>query len=157
VNTKLLEILACPQCKGVLDASSQDAEIIDGTLTCSHCRKNYPITNGIARFVEPDNYGASFGYQWNLFRKEQLDSYNGTTLSADRLWSETGWTPEELKGKWVLDVGCGAGRFLDVSSKSDAEVVGIDLSNAIDAAKKNLEGRNNLHFIQASIYDLPFS
>ena len=74
MTTKLLEILACPQCKGVLDASSQDAEIIDGTLTWSHCRKNYPITNGIARFVEPDNYGASFGYQWNLFRKEQLDS-----------------------------------------------------------------------------------
>lgn len=156
MNTKLLGILACPQCKGVLDASSGDAEIIEGTLTCSHCRKNYPITNGIPRFVAPDNYASSFGYQWNLFRKEQIDSHNGTTLSADRLWAETGWTPEELKDEWVLDAGCGAGRFLDAVSASEGQIVGIDISSAIDAAKENLKGRDNVHFVQASIYELPF-
>ncbi len=103
-----------------------------------------------------ENYASSFGYQWSLFRKEQIDSYNGTTLSADRFWSETDWTPERLKNKWVLDAGCGAGRFLDVAASSEGEIVGIDISSAIDAAKENLRGRENVHFVQASIYDLPF-
>jgi len=156
MNRKLLEILACPACRGDLAAPPGTDEIVDGVLGCQGCDKEYTVSNGIPRFVEPDNYASSFGYQWNLFRKEQLDSYNGTTLSADRLWSETGWTKDEIAGKWVLDAGCGAGRFLDAASASEGEIVGIDISSAIDAARANLDGRPNVHFIQASIYDLPF-
>lgn len=157
MKKKLLEILVCPSCKGALAASEiVDGEIEDGELRCEKCGEKYPVINGIPRFVKSDNYASSFGYQWNLFRKEQLDSYNGTTLSADRLWSETGWRKEDLKGKWVLDAGCGAGRFIDAASVSGAELVGIDISSAIDAAKDNLGGRPNVHFVQASIYELPF-
>nr|MDQ2936990.1 class I SAM-dependent methyltransferase [Acidobacteriota bacterium] len=61
-----------------------------------------------------------------------------------------------LKGKWVLDAGCGAGRFLDVASESEADVVGLDVATAIDAARANLSGRKNVHFVQASVYELPF-
>ncbi len=158
MKKKLLEILSCPECLGDLQltTTTDEVEINEGNLTCESCSKEYPITNGIPRFVEADNYAASFGYQWNLFRKEQIDSHNGTTLSADRLWTETGWAPGELKGNWVLDVGCGAGRFLDAASRSEGEIVGVDISSAVDAAKVNLEGRDNVHFVQASIYELPF-
>lgn len=155
MKKEFLEILACPKCKGGL--TFLPGEIADeGTLECAGCNAAYRITNGIPRFVEQDNYASSFGYQWNLFRKEQIDSYNGTTLSADRFWSETGWAKEDLKEKWVLDAGCGAGRFLDVAASSEAEIVGVDISSAIDAAKENLAGRQNVHFVQASIYELPF-
>lgn len=160
MKKKLLDIIVCIKCKSQLDCESSEIasndEIIEGVLTCRNCGQTYEITNGIPRFVELDNYGSSFGYQWNLFRKEQIDSHNGTDLSAKRFWSETGWTKEQLADKWILDAGCGAGRFLDVSSMSDGDVVGIDISNAIDAAQENLKGRENVHFIQASIYDLPF-
>lgn len=157
MKRKILEILACPKCHGELDLTTGDqGEVADGRLDCAGCGAAYPIINGIPRFVEMDNYASSFGYQWNLFRKEQIDSHNGTTLSADRFWTETGWSREELAGKWVLDAGCGAGRFLDVASRTEGEIVGIDISSAIDAAKENLRGRDNIHFIQASIYTLPF-
>lgn len=157
MKKELLDILVCPTCSGELEVGVSVDEIIDkGSLECSSCGKVYPISNGIPRFVPSDNYASSFGYQWNLFRKEQIDSHNGTTLSADRFWSETSWRREEMSGKWVLDAGCGAGRFLDAASKSDAQIVGIDISSAIDAAKANLDGRDNVHFIQASIYELPF-
>lgn len=156
MKSSLLKILACPNCKGELVADPAEPEIINGVLICKDCKSQFPITNGIPRFVEQYNYASSFGYQWNLFRKEQIDSFNGTTLSADRFWSETEWSKDQLKGKWILDAGCGAGRFLDISSQTEAEVVGIDLSNAIDAAKENLAGRENVHFVQASIYELPF-
>ncbi|MGI8837269.1 MAG: class I SAM-dependent methyltransferase [Pyrinomonadaceae bacterium] len=61
-----------------------------------------------------------------------------------------------MKAKWILDAGCGAGRFLDVASDSEAEVVGLDISSAIDAAGSNLGGRKNVHLVQASIYEPPF-
>ena len=160
MKLKLINLLACPKCKQELSCEAHKKDendgILEGVLNCAKCGEDFPITNGIPRFVPLDNYGSSFGYQWNLFRKEQIDSHNGTDLSAKRFWSETGWTKEFLKGKWILDAGCGAGRFLDVSSTSEAEVVGIDISNAIDAAKENLQGRENVHFVQASIYELPF-
>ncbi|MCA1592812.1 MAG: class I SAM-dependent methyltransferase, partial [Acidobacteria bacterium] len=50
----------------------------------------------------------------------------------------------------------GAGRFLEVAARSEAQVVGMDISSAIDAAKENLKGRRNAHFVQASIYEPPF-
>jgi ubiquinone/menaquinone biosynthesis C-methylase UbiE/uncharacterized protein YbaR (Trm112 family) len=157
---ELLEKLACPKCHGELSCAaaetSENGEIETGSLGCQQCEQDYPITSGIPRFVNEDNYATSFGYQWNRFRLEQIDSNNGTQLSTQRFHNETGWTKEWLKEKWVLDAGCGAGRFLDVASQSDCNVVGMDISNAVDAARANLAGRENVHFVQASIYELPF-
>jgi 2-polyprenyl-3-methyl-5-hydroxy-6-metoxy-1,4-benzoquinol methylase/uncharacterized protein YbaR (Trm112 family) len=157
---KLLEVLACPKCAGELscapDETTNNGEIESGNLECVECNQKFPIESGVPRFVQRDNYASSFGYQWNLFKSEQLDSVNGTRLSETRFFSETGWTREWMNGRWILDAGCGAGRFLDVASKTGAEVVGVDISNAVDAARASLKGCRNLHFMQASIYDLPF-
>ncbi len=130
--------------------------MIEGSLDCVTGAHQFPIESAIPRFVPRDNYAASFGYQWNRFKKEQIDSANGTKLSTSRFYAETGWTKDWLKGKWVLDAGCGAGRFLDVASESEADVVGLDVATAIDAARANLSGRENVHFVQASVYELPF-
>lgn len=160
MRIKLLDVLACPQCGGTLTCTATETdssgEVIEGFLDCASGTHRFPIEKSIPRFVPRDNYASSFGYQWNRFKLEQIDSANGTELSADRFYAETEWTKEWLKGKWVLDAGCGAGRFLDVVSREDCEVVGIDISNAVDAAKANLAGRTNVHFVQASIYELPF-
>ena len=160
MQMKLLEVLCCPKCQGELTCtireSDADEEIISGTLRCLGCASLYPIKAGIPRFVPQDNYAASFGYQWNLFKREQIDSFNGTRLSEKRFFSETGWAKDWMKEKWILDTGCGAGRFLDVVSKTGAEVVGVDISNAVEAARANLTGQRNVHLVQGSIYDLPF-
>ena len=114
----LFKLLACPECRGDLEQDFQqiaaDGDVVRGTLTCTACSAAYPIESGIPRFVPRDNYASSFGYQWNLFKAEQLDSANGTDLSAQRFFSETGWSAADMAGKWLLDAGCGAGRFLDV-------------------------------------------
>ena len=156
---KLLDVLACPQCGGALTCTATEtvgAEVVAGRLDCVTRQHQFPIEDEIPRFVPRENYAQSFGYQWNKFKLEQIDSVNGTRLSANRFYAETGWTKEWLAGKWILDAGCGAGRFLDVASDSEAEVVGLDLSSAIDAARANLSGRANVHFVQASIYEPPF-
>jgi SAM-dependent methyltransferase len=160
MQRKLLQILVCPKCLGELScAVSTESEngIDTGTLTCNGCKKSFEINAGIPRFVESDNYASSFGYQWNRFKAEQIDSLNGTRLSERRFYSETGWTKDWLQNKWILDAGCGAGRFLDVASKNTScEVVGVDISNAVDAAHATLSDRENVHLVQASIYELPF-
>jgi predicted rRNA methylase YqxC with S4 and FtsJ domains len=62
-----------------------------------------------------------------------------------------------LDGKVVLDAGSGAGRFLDVASGSKADVVGVDLTEAVDAARESLRGRDNVHLVQASLYERRFT
>lgn len=125
-------------------------------MTCEPCGQSWAISRGIPRFASAGNYASSFGLQWNTFRGEQLDSLNGTDLSARRFYSETAWDRGWMRNKWILDAGCGAGRFLDVASGSEGNIVGVDLSNAVDAAAESLRGRPNVHLVQASLFELPF-
>ncbi|MBM3792404.1 MAG: Trm112 family protein, partial [Acidobacteria bacterium] len=78
IKDRLLELLRCPTCKGSLTASVQDradGEIASGLLCCGTCRKEYPVVQFVPRFVSSDNYASSFGFQWNLFGRTQLDSH----------------------------------------------------------------------------------
>jgi len=118
MHPRLLDLIACPACLRALScvpsALDDHGMIMAGALKCMGCGAKYPVESGIPRFVERENYALSFGYQWNRFKYAQLDSWNATKLSEKRWCSETGWTSEWLKGKWVIEIGCGAGRFLDV-------------------------------------------
>lgn len=161
MRAKLLELLVCPRCYGALDcrptATASDGDIVTGDLHCGACSEKYPIDKGIPRFVPSENYASSFGYQWNRFRSEQIDSLNGMRQSELRLRTETAWDEAWMTGKWILDVGCGAGRFLEVASRTaGAEVVGVDISGAVEAAHETVAGRPNAHVVQASIFALPF-
>lgn len=160
MKQKLLQVLGCPKCHGVLEVLSkvlvEKDDIITGLLGCRECAVSWPIKSGIPRFIPSDNYAATFGYQWNRFKNVQIDSFNGTNQSKRRLYSETEWNQEWISGKWVLEAGCGAGRFLEVASRDKCEVIGLDISNAVDAAAEVLKDRNNVHLIQASILNLPF-
>lgn len=65
-------------------------------------------------------------------------------------------TPDLVKGRRVLDAGCGVGRFADVLLRWGAEVVAVDLSDSVDVAQANLRGRGGLTIAQADILRLPF-
>ena len=151
MNPKLLEILRCPQ-------TGQPLNLQDGRwLVTQDGQHRYPIRDGIPRFAPEFNYADNFGMQWNHFRQTQLDSYSGHPISANRFWKATAWKPEELKDKWVLDVGCGAGRFAEVALNAGAKVVALDYSSAVDACYANLKHHPNLHVVQGDIYALPFA
>jgi hypothetical protein len=94
----------------------QPLSVDNGALLCDKgCR--FPVIRGIPRFVSDDLYASSFGLQWNTFRKTQLDSCTGTTISKDRLTRILGGL-DWLDGKTVLEAGCGAGRFSEVLLKA---------------------------------------
>jgi 2-polyprenyl-3-methyl-5-hydroxy-6-metoxy-1,4-benzoquinol methylase len=159
MKKNLLRWLVCPSCRGPLRLtvkSEREQEVEEGALDCAGCQKRFPVVRGIPRFCPPQSYADSFGRQWNKFPRLQLDSQNGTSFSRDRFFSITEWDPKALKEKLVLDVGCGAGRFTEVALQSGPEVVAVDLSSAIDACRQNLGHHPSCHFVQASIYELPF-
>ena len=132
-------------------------EIEEGWLVSEDGQQRHPVLKGVPRFVPQSNYADNFGMQWNHFRQTQLDSHSGLPISANRFWKATAWKPEELKDKWVLDVGCGAGRFAEVALLAGAKVVALDYSSAVDACYENLKHHPNLHVVQGDIYALPFA
>ena len=160
MKKELLALLRCPKSGQRLLLQDADgagsSEIESGWLVSEDGQHRYPIRNGIPRFVPQTNYADNFGMQWNHFRQTQLDSHSGHPISADRFWKATGWSPDALKGKWVLDIGCGAGRFAEIPLLAGAHVVALDYSSAVDACYANLKHHPNLHLVQGDIYELPF-
>ncbi|HYW49535.1 MAG TPA: class I SAM-dependent methyltransferase, partial [Gemmatimonadaceae bacterium] len=155
MKVSALQYLRCPDCAGVLTAhGAEGTTITTGHLECANGHR-HQVRAGIARFVPADNYATTFGFQWNLFRETQLDRHSGHPISADRFWKSTGWTPGQLAGKRVLDIGCGAGRFTDVALGAGAEVVALDYSSAVDACAANHAGSDRLTVVQGDIYHLP--
>lgn len=57
MRRKLLEILACPSCKGDLDVIVEEEnqeEILRGKLICRACNAEYPIEDGIPNMLPPE-------------------------------------------------------------------------------------------------------
>jgi SAM-dependent methyltransferase len=159
MKTGALRFLVCPACRVDLRLSADvehRGEILEGRLTCTACSGEYAITRGVPRFVPSGVYASSFGFQWTRFRTVQLDSYNSTDQSAREFGATTGWSAESCRNRVVLDAGVGAGRFAEVVAAMGAEVVGVDLTTAVDAAYLNIGPRERVHLVQADIFALPF-
>ena len=145
---RVLPVLRCLDCHGRLDAETS-------RLVCLSCGRNYPVVNGVARFVDRQQYASSFGFQWKTYARTQLDS-EGSNLSEIAFRRRTGFAPEDFAGKLVLDVGCGMGRFAEIATRWGANVVGVDLSLATEVAVRNLKGRD-ASILQADVFRLPFA
>jgi SAM-dependent methyltransferase len=161
MKEKLLEFLACPACQANLSletVGTRDAgEIITGQLKCSDCAQVYQIVRGVPRFAdlaeieeEKAATAAGFGWEWTHFTGHD-EEYGDQLL---------GWLnpvkPEFFRDKIVLDGGCGKGRHLKLAAGWGArEVIGVDLSDAVDAAFAATREAENIHVVQADICRLP--
>jgi SAM-dependent methyltransferase len=146
---EILPILRCVSCRGSLDFA-------ESGLVCVACGGKIPSVNGVLRFVPKSNYADNFGFQWTRFAQTQLDTEDRKTSELN-FRERTGFTPEDLAGKLVLDVGCGMGRFAEVATRWGARVVGIDLSQAAEVAAQNLSKDRAALFFQADVFSLPFA
>lgn len=158
MREKLLEILREPVTGATLalkNAKADGGRVEEGELV-SGTGRTYPIVRGIPRFVPPESYAESFGFQWNKYRDVQLDSATNASISRARFNAEAGWTEKELQGTWCLDAGCGAGRFAEIAASRKPNFVAMDLSSAVEAAKKTLERFPNADVVQASLFEPPF-
>ena len=128
----------------------EDARALKCAFGC-----NVPVVGGIPRFVPSDDYAAAFGWQWTHFQKSQLDSHTGTTISRDRLTRCLGGDLSVVRGKAVLEAGCGAGRFTEILLAAGARVFAADLSVAVEANHANCSESASYFVCQADIRRLP--
>ena len=160
MKREYLSFMCWPECRSDLIALGEEnvKDVIEsGSLECTgaQCGKTYPIINAVPRFVSNGKYANSFGQQWRTFAKTQLDGTQ-TRDSGVRWDSEVGWDAGDLAGKLVVEFGSGAGRFVDVVSRRGAKlVVGVDITDAVDASQENLRSRGNCFFMQADFFKLP--
>src|SRR5687768_5347833 len=161
MRERLLQYLACPACDGSVELSdvtaSDGSHVLEGALSCSSCQVRFPIMRGIPRFAALDKLdaekaatAANFGWQWQHFTQE------------DKKYAEQflKWiapvTLEFFKDKIVLEAGCGKGRHTQlVAAWGAKEVIGADLSAAVETAFAATRHLDNAHIIQADIYHLP--
>ncbi|HID31502.1 MAG TPA: class I SAM-dependent methyltransferase, partial [Desulfobacterales bacterium] len=189
MDDHVFDLLRCPECGAVLiqrAAGSSElpkkeipaiGERAEAFICCAaeHC---FPVVRGIPRFVPHQAYAESFGIEWNLFAKTQMDhadredcapaaqnqtvNYAGLIATKGRESEETflqktGLASHELRGKTVLDAGCGSGRYAAVTSRMGAQVFAVDLSMAVEACRQNLGHRSNVYVLQADLHHLPFA
>lgn len=180
----LLEYLCCPRCRCgfelvVLD--EKDDRVDEGLLRCKNERHLYPIVRSVPRILATafqqeidfsirhreliSNDGAkdslpdfarltektkkSFGRQWTRYQVQRPEE------DAAYFRSKTGRDASSLRGKVVLDAGCGSGRYTAIAGEENAIVIGVDFSSAVDMAASMTSHLSNVHIIQANIFELP--
>ncbi len=159
MKESLLQYLLCPFCNGEisLSASERDGrEIISGQLRCGHCQSSFPIRHGVPRFADLEGdekqreTAANFGAQWLAF------DHVGRHHEQQFLDWIAPVTAEFVHDKVLLEGGCGKGRHTRLVGEWRArDVIGVDLSVAVEAAYRNTRDLANVHVIQADIYRLP--
>ena len=170
MKTSLLDYICCPECLNSFKLVSYDSEkeeIFNGKLVCENCNIQFPISDGIPVILDEVgqmvNTQEAFSKQWRLQSKGKLerDTIYGKSESDElnefkNTFDITDWN--ELKGKLILDAGCGSGRLTSNVAKvaTDATVIGIDISDGARVAYQYSKRSPNYHIVQCDIKRLPF-
>jgi len=150
----LMDILCCPKCRGGLSQAERG-------LACSACDVTYGVVDGIPVFAPAETQGHDVrvnaikwkefweGFDWEAQRESYL------LANLPHIYSHLGSIQPR---DWILELGSGPSYLsFDLASKG-IHVVSIDLDiSVLQNAKENFSkhGREG-HFVQGSIYRLPF-
>src|SRR5579884_2569803 len=171
MKPRLVDLLACPECRGAIEVAERNEEnsvrILRGVLRCKACGARYPIEKGVPRLVKaaPDvrEVCRRFSFQW-------LSRWNGKFESNSRCYGFNddiyiGWVNEQLRtrrapepGEWMIDAGCGSGEKSAVLARLNPEqnVVGLDLGvESLEKAVASFGDRPNLDYVQGNILEPP--
>ncbi|MGH2923099.1 MAG: class I SAM-dependent methyltransferase [Solirubrobacterales bacterium] len=169
LRTAALDLLACPRDHTALELTGGDGgEIADGALRCAEGHR-FEIREGVPRLAPEESAGGdsqegtfeSFSAKWAQVSSEELEQ----RFAQQYEWyvERYGFGDEEglaefLSGREaILEAGTGLGgdaaRFARLS---EAQVVGLDLSEGVVKAQRHFGGPENLHYVQGDILELPF-
>lgn len=155
MDDPLLEFLSCPICRSPLKRAGAER------LACEGCGRETAIRGGVPRFIQDRPIGdddevakrtqASFGYEWTQFndwRPSGLANFVDYFGQFDLEW---------LRGRTVLDAGCGMGRHARQIAPFAKTVVAVDFSGAIDQAVRNVADQPNVHCVEGDLTRLPIA
>lgn len=171
------------------DADASDRqEILEGTLSC-RCGAIYPILDGIPRMIRnareeyPEFYarhglggpgGAplpasvadprsprSFRLQWTLYQEGDHTWFKDDAgLRKKEFLYNLDTTAGELRGKVMLDAGCGNGELTRAIAEYGVEIVAMDFSRSVEPARQRLFQKgfpvsHRVHYLQGNALELP--
>lgn len=154
----LLDDLLCPLSSESLQLANGDAgdEVENAELVCAGCGRRWEVLRGVPRLVPPDlveqqrRTAAAFAFEWQHF-SEMHPEYEAQFLD----WLHP-IGQDFFRGKRVLDAGCGTGRHAYWAAKYGAsEVVGLDLSEAVETARRVLSELENAEVVQGDLLRPP--
>ncbi len=164
MHIDFIDILRCPKTQSTLTLVKGQADgrgmVIEGVLESTDGTR-YSIVRGIPRFVEAEHYSHSFGVEWNRWPRLQFEDQNvGRPMAGHttRMWEAITWASDgDVRGKTIVEFGCGPGRFLDVVRRKGGKAVGVDLSLAVEAARRNFRDDPDVLVVQGDILNPPFA
>lgn len=160
--------------------SGYQFDIVSGSLTCVGCAAVYPIRDGVPRMyadawrdfptdeawsgsdrlsdsTRERHVQRSFSREWDEFNYDDRTIWLWTLdHRIETFCEELGIaSPEELRGKLMVDAGCGSGILsMTLAERYGIEIIAMDMSHVISRAAKH--NRSNLcHFIQGSVLSPP--
>ena len=160
---EFLEKLRCPQCRGDLRAeriestAGEQARGVKGARCVSSCSGFYPIRDGVLELTTPDlqysNDAPATGSP-QLSQREHFDKWarSGAQTYDDFMRQPCmqgtiatvypRFTRRIRKDGWLLDIGCGTGKFSLAMAAQGARVVAFDISRELVAqAAREAENR----------------
>ncbi|MFZ2803657.1 MAG: methyltransferase domain-containing protein [Patescibacteria group bacterium] len=165
MHPRFLEIFCSPTTGKPLQltqATYDDQGCIEsGQLITQDGQETYPIVRGIPRFVEKEQYASSFGYEWARWPRLQFEDQNrGTAMhgyTQNMFDQVTHFTADSVRGKMVVEFGCGSGRFLDRVRALGGCAVGLEMSTAADVAAENFsQDQEHVCVVQGDVLHPPF-
>lgn len=160
----LLQLLDCPKCRSatlkLVAGERLNNDIVSGELKCG-CGRSYPIINGVPRFIQTrraSQVQKRFEYQWAKWGRDEVIFGRDRDGSKKFFLKYSGSkiNPEYLKGKLVLDAGCGHGRIAEIIAEFGAFSVGLDLGEGVEIARARVGKYPNACIVQGDIMDPPF-
>lgn len=172
VFQSLVGRLACPRTREPLRFEAETGvppgdPVDGGTLVSAGTGLRYAIERGIPRLLTADSpmalraasTRAAFERQWRhyarlprIFGKDK--SSMARNLTNERIGSRI--RSDWYRGKWVLDAGCGHGRYLRAFAELGATAVGVDVGDGPELARVPLDDPR-IHVVQGDILRLPFA
>jgi ubiquinone/menaquinone biosynthesis C-methylase UbiE/uncharacterized protein YbaR (Trm112 family) len=169
-------LLRCPRTRENLtlariDTEEADGEVLEGILR-TDSGSEYPIRNGIPRFVDGLAANQTWDYKWTRIDRGRGLNYRILDRS-DKAYeihdifdrnSHNGAAFLHARGRLALDVGCGVGQYSVklLQEHEPAKVVSIDATGGVDIFRRIVserfpELRPRLLIVQGDALALPFA
>ena len=103
----------------------------------------------------------SYSKAWGLFDYSADKTWGWTLDERKKIFlSDVGLTANEVKGKCVLDAGCGNGTLTALLGTLGIEILGVDINDGLGAANTNRsryagEQSENVQFVQGNLFFPP--
>jgi SAM-dependent methyltransferase len=147
------QLLVCPACRAGLDAS-------ESGYACRACAVSYPVRDGVVRMLPPLDAAErqvrrAFDFEHRRYASARYLRISPTLVDD---WLADVQLPRDyFKGRTVLDVGCGTGRWTYAMAALGARVVAVDFSDAaVDVTRTVTRDLGGVEVVQASLFRLPF-